>query len=123
MAATVVGYMLGDARLIQPVLQRGLGETVVEADEDLVGRLAALIAVVEAYQLQGLVADGVVHQFLRLLHSERDVHAAVTVGLNLIPRQLLDVALAQARQTRKKEGLFQHLRGARCIGEVDKFLT
>ena len=44
MTATVVGYVLGDARLIQPVLQRGLGETVVEADENLVCRLDSLPA-------------------------------------------------------------------------------
>ena len=49
MAAAMVGYMLGDARLLQPVLQRGLGQTVVEADENFVSRLAALVAVVEAY--------------------------------------------------------------------------
>ena len=44
MTATMVGYMLGDARLLQPVLQRGLGETVVEADENLVCRLDSLPA-------------------------------------------------------------------------------
>ena len=123
MAATVVGYMLGDARLIQPVLQRSLGEAVVEADENLVGRLTVLIAVIEAYQLQGLIADGVVHQLLRLLHTERDVHAAVTVGLDLIPGQLFDVTLAKPCQTRKEEGFLQYLRGAGRIGEVDKLLT
>ena len=86
--------MLGDASLLQPVLQRSLGEAVVEADKDLVCRFAVLIAIIKANQFQSHVADGVVHQFLRLLHAEGDVHATVTIGLNLVPSQLLDVALA-----------------------------
>ena len=123
MAAAMIGYMLGDASLLQPVLQRGLGEAVIEADKDLVSRLAVLIFIIEPYQFQSLVADRIVHQFLGLLHTKRDVHATVTVGLNLVPCQLLDVALAEASQTRKEEGLLQHRRGTWCVGQIDKFLT
>ena len=123
MAATVIGYMLGNASLLQPVLQRGLGEAVIEADKDLVSRLAVLIFIIEPYQFQSLAADRIVHQFLGLLHTKRDVHATVTVGLNLVPCQLLDVAFAQACQTREEESLFQDLRRTWCIGEIDKLLT
>ena len=123
MSSAMIGYMLCDASLLQPVLQRGLGEAVVEADKDLVCRFSVLIAIIVAYQLQSLIADGVVHQFLRLLHTECDVYATVTVRLDLVPGQLLDVALAQTCQTRKEEGLLQHLRGTGGIGKVHKFLT
>ena len=37
MAAAMIGYMLGNACLFQPVLQRGLGEAVIEADKDSQG--------------------------------------------------------------------------------------
>ena len=40
-----------------------------------------------------------------------------------VPSQLLDVALAEACQTRKEERLLQYLRGAGGIGKVYKFLT
>ena len=123
MTAAVVGYMLGDACLLQPVLQRSLGEAIIEADKDLVCRFAVLIAIIKAYQFQSLIADGVVHQFLGLLHAECYVHATITVGLDLVPCQLLDVALAQTCQTRKEEGLLQHLRGTGGVGKVHKFLT
>ena len=96
---------------------------VIEADKDFVCRFAVLIAIIIANQFQSLVADGVVHQFLRLLHAECDVHATVTVGLNLVPGQLLDVALAQACQTREEESLLQYFRGTWGVGEIDKLLT
>ena len=57
-AAAVVAQVLGDARLLQPVLQRALRQAVVKADEDLVRGLAILIFVIDSYQLQSLVADG-----------------------------------------------------------------
>ena len=123
MAATVISYMLGDASFLQPVLQRSLSETVIEADKDFVCRFAVLIAIIIAYQLQSLVTDGVVHQFLRLLHAEGDVHGAVAIRLDLVPSQLFDVALAESRQTRKEESLLQHLRGTGGVGKIDKFLT
>ena len=123
MAAAMIGYMLGNACLLQPVLQRGLGEAVIEADKNLVCRFAVLIAIVKAYQFQSLIADGVVHQFLRLLHAECDVHTTITIGLDLVPSQVFDVAFAQASQTRKEEGLLQHRRGTWCVGQIDKFLT
>ena len=49
--------MLGDASLLQPVLQRSLSEAVVETDKDLVCRFAVLIAIIKAYQFQSLVTD------------------------------------------------------------------
>ena len=110
MAGAMIGYMLGDASLLQPVLQWGLGQTVVETHKNLVSRFAVLIAVIKAYQFQSLVADGVVHQFLRLLHAKGDVHATITIGLDFVPSQLFDVTLAQTCQTRKEKGLLQHLR-------------
>ena len=115
--------MFGDASLLQPVLQRGLGEAIIEADKDLICRFAVLIAIIKAYQFQSLVADGVVHQLLRLLHAEGDVHGAVAIRLDLVPGQLLDVALTEACQTREEEGLLQYLRGARGISKIDKLLT
>ena len=90
----MIGYMFGDASLLQPVLQWGLGQTVVETHKNLVSRFAVLIAVIKAYQFQSLVADGVVHQLLRLLHAEGDIHGAVAIRLDLVPGKLLDVALA-----------------------------
>ena len=119
----MIGYMLGDASLLQPVLQRGLGEAVIEADKDLVCRFTVLIAIIIAYQFQSLVTDGVVHQFLGLLHAEGNVHGAVAIRLDLVPGQLLDVALAQTCQTRKEEGLLQYLRGTGGISEIYKLLT
>ena len=65
MAAAMIGYMLGDASLLQPVLQWGLGQTVVETHKNLVSRFAVLIAVIKAYQFQSLVADGCLMSLLR----------------------------------------------------------
>ena len=94
MSGAMVAQMLGDASLLHPVLQRGLSEAVIEADKDLVCRFAVLIAIIKAYQFQSLVTDGIVYQFLRLLHTEGDVHRIIAIRLDLIPSQLLDVALA-----------------------------
>lgn len=88
---------------------RPLGQTIVKACEYLVGRLTAFILVIEVYQIQSLVTDGIIDQLLSLLHTEGDVHASVTVRLNLLPGKLLDVALAESCQTREEKSPLQHL--------------
>ena len=71
----MIGYVLGDASLLQPVLQRGLGETVIEADKDLVCRFAVLIAIIIAYQsraslLMGLFTSSFVFCMRRVMYIE-----------------------------------------------------
>ena len=87
MAAAMERNLLGDASGFQPVLQGGLGEFVRKADKDLPRSSLA-------NQLQCLVTDGVVHQFLGLLHSQGDVHASIAIGLYVLPCELLDVTLS-----------------------------
>lgn len=122
MAARMVGDVLGDAGIPQPFLQRCLGQTVVKALEHLVRRLPPLVIVIETYQVQRLIADGVVDQLLSLLHTEGDVHAAIAVWLDPVPCQLLDVALPESCQTGEEEGLPQHFRSARSVGKPYQFL-
>ena len=78
---------LGDASGFQPVFQGCLGEFVREADKDL-----SYSSLTDKFQ--SLVANGIVHQLLGLLHTECDLHASVTVWLYVLPCELLDVALS-----------------------------
>ena len=76
--------LLGDASSFQPVLQGCLGEFVREASEDYASSTFT-------NQFQRLVTDGIIHQFLGLLHSQGYIHASVTVWLYVLPCELLDV--------------------------------
>lgn len=98
--------LLSDASSFQPVLQGCLGEFVRKASEyDACSSLAN--------QFQSLVTDGVVHQFLGLLHSKSYIHATIAVGLDVLPCELLDVALSQSSQTGKEESFLQSLLSAK----------
>ena len=92
---------LGDAGCFQPVLQGCLRQFVCETLKNLARSVAA-------NQFQCLVTDGVVHQFLRLLHPKGDVHTTVAVWLYVCPFKLLDVALPQSCQTGEKKSGFQY---------------
>lgn len=100
MSATMERDFLGDASGFQPVLQGCLGKFVTETCEDDASTSLS-------NQLQCLVTDGVVHQFLCFLHTECHVHASVTVWLYVLPCELFDVALSQSRQTSKEESGLQ----------------
>ena len=106
---------LGDASGFQPVLLGCLGEFVGKADKDLT--CSSL-----TNQFQCLVTDGIVHEFLGFLHTKRDIHATVTIGLYVLPCQLLDVALSQTSQTSKEESGFQDGILAWGVRQPDKFI-
>lgn len=107
--------LLGDASGFQPVLQGCLGKFVSETCEDDACSTFT-------NQFKRLVTDGVVHQFLCLLHTECHVHASVTVWLYILPCELLDVALSQSRQTGKEEGCLQDGIFARRVRQPYKFI-
>ena len=115
MSSTMKRNLLGDASGFQPVLQGCLGKFVSETCEDNASSTLT-------NQFQRLVTDGVVHQFLCLLHTECHVHASVTVWLYVLPCKLLDVTLSQSRQTGKEEGGLQHTIFARRVCQPYKFI-
>ena len=108
MSAAMERDSLCDASGLQPVLQRCLSELVGETIEDYT--CSSL-----ANQLQCLVADRIVHQFLGLLHSKCDIHTSVSVGLYVLPSELLDITLSQSSQTGKEEGGLQDCIFARRV--------
>lgn len=91
---------LGDASGLQPVFQGCLCHLVCKADKD--GTSSSF-----TNQLQCLVTDGVVHQFLGFLHTKCDIHSSVTVWLYVLPCELFDVTLAESGQTGKEEAVFK----------------
>ena len=106
---------LGDASGFQPVLQGSLGKFVSETCEDDASTSLS-------NQLQCLVTNGVVHQFLGLLHTECHIHASVTVWLYVLPCELLDVTLSQSRQTGKEKGCLQDGIFARRVRQPYKLI-
>ena len=96
MLGTMERDVLGDARCLQPVLQCGASHLVLEVWEDFC--IGFVFSVIEASEFKSLFADRVVHKLLSLLHPCRDIHASVTVWLNLLPCQCLDVTLSESRR-------------------------
>ena len=94
-------YVLGDARCLQPVLQGGASHLVLEIREYFC--IGFVFSVIEANEFKSLFADRVIHELLSLLHTYRDIHASISVWLNLLPCQCLDVALSESSQTGEEE--------------------
>ena len=80
-----------------------------------------VFSVVEADEFKSLFADGVVHKLLSLLHTYRDIHASISVWLNLLPRQCLDVALSESSEAGEEERFLQHRFLAVGVGKLYEF--
>ena len=119
MTGAVEGDVLGDTSSLQPVLQGGARHLVLEVGEDFC--IGFVSSVIEANEFKGLLADRVVHKLLSLLHTYSDIHTSISVWLNLLPCQRLDVALSESRQTREEEGFLQYRFLAVCIGKFYEF--
>ena len=119
MTGAVEDDVLGDACCLQPVLQGGACHLVLEVGEDFC--IGFVSAVVKANEFKSLFADRVVHELLSLLHPYRDIHASVTVWLNLLPCQCLDVALSEASEAGEEECFLQHRFLAVGVGKLYEF--
>ena len=115
-SSDVEGDMLGDARGFEPVLQGSACHFVLEVGEDFC--VGFMFSIIEANEFKSLFADGVVHKLLNLLHTYRDIHASITVWLNHLPCQCLDIALPESRQTREEEGFLQYRFLAVGVGNI-----
>lgn len=116
---TVEGDMLGDARGFEPVLQGSACHLVLEVWEDFC--IGFVFSVIEANEFKSLFADRVVHELLSLLHTHSDIHASISVWLNLLPCQCLDVTLSESSETREEESLLQYWFLAVSIGKLYEF--
>ena len=105
MTGTMEGDMLGDARCLQPVLQGGSCHLVLEIREHLC--IGFMFSIIEPNEFKSLFADRVIHELLSLLHPYSDIHASISVWLNLLPCQRLDVALSVSGEAGEEEGFLQ----------------
>ena len=119
MTGAVEGDVLGDARCLQPVLQCRSCHFVLEVREYFC--IGFVFSIIEANEFKSLFADRVVYELLSLLHTHSDIHASVTVWLNLFPSQRLDIALSESSQTGEEECLLQYWFLAVCIGKLYEF--
>ena len=87
MSCAVKGYLLGYACRQEPAFEWSLQHLVLETVKD-----KSLVPF--SKQSVGFIADGVVYDLLRLLHTGGDEHLAVGVRLYLLPSELPDVALS-----------------------------
>ena len=113
------GDVLGDTCGFQPVLQGGASHLVLEIREYFC--VGFVFSIIEANEFKGLFADWVIHELLSLLHPYSDIHASISVWLNLLPCQCLDVTLSESSETREEESLLQYWFLAVSIGKLYEF--
>ena len=119
MTGAVEGDVLGDARCLQPILQGGARHLVLKVREYFC--IGVVFSIIEANEFKGLFADRVVHKLLSLLHTHSDIHASISVWLNLLPRQCLDVALSESSEAGEEECSLQYWFLAVGVGKPYEF--
>ena len=119
MAGAVECDVLGDACCLQPVLQGGASHLVLEVGEYFC--IGVVFSVVEANKFKCLFADRIIHELLCLLHTYRDIHATITVWLNLLPCQCLDVTLPETSEAGEEKCSLQYWLLAVCVGKFYEF--
>ena len=119
MTGAMEGDVLGDACCLQPVLQGGASHLVLEVWEDFC--IGFVFSVIEANEFKSLFADRVIHKLLSLLHTYCNIHASISVWLNLLPCQCLDVALSESSEAGEEECFLQHRFFAVGVGKLYEF--
>lgn len=107
MSGAMEWNVFGDTSSLYPVLQWGLHHTVLQFGKYLIRWLAAIVCIIEAYELKCLFAYRIVDELLGFLHAHGDVHTSVAVCLYLHPCETLDVALTESCEAWEQESFLQ----------------